>query len=505
MRCFPAFLTLSLLPAFLWFAPQARADDEPVHVTPLDRQLSLEEAILIALERNTGVELSENNVDLSQVDVLREKGDFLPDLRASFGYEKRNSLQRAGTSTTTTTTTTGTGTTTTTSGTGAVTSSSRRWTASTSGGVTSTMTLYNGGENRASLARSRWDLAASSRDFNWTWQGTIYEAIFRYLSAVRAASQIEVEREELAAREVELDRVQNAFDANDRPITDLLQQKSVVAESRSRIAEAEQAYETALLSLKQLLLVPVDTEFTLNDPTVETLPTTERLLKQIGVGDLVDFQARADVLAQEARIIAAKENVRAAKAGFLPSVNLNGATRTSYSSLSDDSFGSQYFDDQPEYTLGVTVSVPIFNRHQTRSDVLRARLLKSQEEILLKDTMQAAATEFAQAKVDFTTSQARLSFAREEFAATDEALQALQVRYGAGEANIAELTQIQSQRLAAATRLVQSRYDLIISLSNMAYQGGQIEPYTERVLNTPIPDDPHAGETARNAPPSRRP
>ena len=110
---------------------------------------------------------------------------------------------------------------------------------------------------------------------------------------------------------------------------------------------------------------------------------------------LVPLPAKADVyhaaLAFRPEIESGKLNVQAsdldiniAKAGYIPTLSLSAGIGTTNANGNDFSFSEQVKNNWNN-SLGLTVSIPIFNNRQTKSTVQKARLQKQTSELELLD------------------------------------------------------------------------------------------------------------------------
>ena len=98
----------------------------------------------------------------------------------------------------------------------------------------------------------------------------------------------------------------------------------------------------------------------------------------IGQPDIIYIDAlalRPEIRAEQLRLDGAAKQVQIAKASYAPSLSLSAGMGTNYY---NGSFSSQGFWDQlntnfSQY-VGVSLSIPIFNKFSTRNQVRSARL-----------------------------------------------------------------------------------------------------------------------------------
>jgi len=433
-------------------------------VAPVTHNLTLPEVISLALNRNLLLQRSGIQVQLRENEVESEKADFKPNLTASaglstsYGADGRDPVWDDGS-----------------------------FTDSASGGLNSSVTLYRGEEQKASLEQAKSSLEASRKDLDRSQQQILFQSVARYLEAVLNLKAIDIETEELATRKENLERIDFDYQNEIRILAEVQRQKALVAESERRLASANRAYQNSLYLLKDLLLLPPRDEVILNLDESDWLEPENIAEPSIDESLALVFE-RPDLLAQKFRLAAAEQNIRVAQSGKKATLSASANLRTSYSSRSPiGNFGEQYFKNSPDISGGLSVSIPIFDRRRTETSIVRARLQQNQEELDLEDLEQVAETDLRLAMLNFNTAKLQLKSSLELLSSAEIALEAEQVRYDAGAATLLDVTTLQSTRLDAAVSVEESRFDLFVNRLDIAFQDGTIETFLLNQLNTNIP------------------
>jgi len=429
------------------------------------RTLALSDVISLALNRNLTLERSKVQIELRENDLQFEEADSLANLTGSLGGNLRyfgngnEPVWEDGT-----------------------------LTESLNGSLNSSLGLYTGGGREASINQARSTLEASIRDLDRSRHIILFNSIFRYMEAILRLKEIEIQTEELASRQENLDRIIVSFENQIRIEADVLRQQSLVADSERRLAQAKQTHQRSLYFLKELLLLPPETEILLDlensgwgnsdylpDPDVQS--SWGRIL------------ARPDLLAQEFRLQAADEGIRIAKSGGKASLTASASLRTNYSGQDNRTgIASQFLSRQPELSGGLTLNIPIFDRRRTSTNVARATLQLRQEEIDMVGLKQTARTDLLQAVLDFNTAKAQLAFSSDQLRSADAALEAEQARYDAGAATLLDVNSLLSTRLDAAVAVEESWFDLFTNRLDITLQDGTLETFLINKLNTQVPE-----------------
>ncbi len=429
------------------------------------RTLALSDVISLALNQNLSLERSKLQIELRKNDLTFEEADSKPNLTGSvggtlryFGENGESIWEDVDTA------------------------------RSLNGSLNSSVVLYNGGARQAAINQARSVLEASMQDLDRSKQIVLFNSIFRYMEAILRFKEIEIQAEELASRLENLELIQVSYENEIRIEADVLRQRALVADSERRLALARQTHQRSLYFLKELLLLPPETNILLDidnsgwgnaeylpDPDVES--SWSRIIK------------RPDLLAQEYRIEAANQNIRIAESGKKATVSASANLRTSYASQNRSAgFGSQFFEREPEVSGGLTLSVPIFDRRRTETNVARANIQLRQEEFNMVDLKQTARTDLLQAVLDFNTAKAQLAFSQEQLASAGAALEAELARFDAGAATLLDVNTLRSNRLDAAVAVEEAWFNLFTNRLDITLQDGTLESFLINRLNTQVPE-----------------
>ena len=438
-------ILLLTLSAIVCLCPTRAQAQEP-------RKIALSEAIRIALERNLTLRQTANQVELDETSVQQERANFYPNLNLSVNPSQRYGQVFDPASG------------------GYSTRANETLNLTTS----SSINLFNGFGDMASYRAARRDLDASRENLSHTRQRITYEAASRFLQVNLNREMIRIEEENLKAQRRQLERIQAFYEEGTRARADVLQQQVAVARAELRLLNAERTYEVSKLNLKQ----------TLDLPPSEAVGFASVSLDLAGAPVLYDpaqliqaaLSERADVRAQQQRIAAAEAQIYGAKAGYWPALSLSVSTGTNYSSQSQLSgFSSQLFDHNPSATVGLSLTIPIFDRSRTRSSVARAQVQFRNEQLGMENLRQSLAFDVQKAVLDYRTAVKQLGAAEVGEQAAREALSAMEERYHVGAATLVELSQARADYVDAAGQRVEAQYNSVLQRLNVEFYQGNIE------------------------------
>lgn len=443
-------IALAIALATLLATGPAAAQDNPALPQPADRVVTLSEALTLALGRNIDLAQAANDADLAATNVAANRAAYHPSLSVSVGprlnYARGSVVDESG-----------------------VFASDGEFFSGLSVGASGALTVFDAGQRRADLDASQADLAATEASLSRTETETLYLTGAQYLVALQSQDVVRVQEEALTAQREQLEQIEAFYEAGNRPLTDVLQQRATIAQTRQALVAAQRNAATALTDLKQTLRLHPATDLALASVAAD--------VEEVAVilPDEAVVLARDDVEAQRLRVEASEASVRAARAGYYPSVSLSLSAGTSYSSLATQSaFGDQLLDTNPSGSVGLSLTVPILDRRQTQTAVERARLELDNARLELEATQQQAAYDVEQAALDLRATQAQVEAAEAGLAAAAEALEAAEARYRVGAGTFAELADVQRLHTDAAGEVAQARYQLLIDRLTLGYATGDI-------------------------------
>jgi outer membrane protein len=420
------------------------------------RTITFGDAVGIALRQNVAIRQAQNATALDETAVRQQRLQFLPDLRLNVSGSEN--LGRSFSETE-----------------GRVIDQS---TQAMSTGVSSGITLFNGGQNVANLRAARLGEQASTQDLTRTRQTVVFTVAANYLNLVAQQEQLRVQQQNLAALEAQEVQIKRFVDVGSRPISDLYQQQASVAAARASVVETQRALELAKVDLIQTLQLDPAGTYEFVAPSVNAAATS----RQYDLDSLLAraYAQRVDIDADEARVGAADQEVKAAEASKWPTISLSLGYNTAFSSASDLSVADQ-LNQRRGGSIGIGVSIPLFDRGSTDLATQRAQIQADNARLTLQQQRQQVALDVRRAYLDHRAAQERLAAAQAQQVAADQALAATRERYRVGAATLVELTQSQAAQVQAASALVNARYSLVFQQSLMSYYTGELDPANVRL------------------------
>jgi outer membrane protein len=340
-------------------------------------------------------------------------------------------------------------------------------------GVSSSVVVFNGFENVANLRSAQLTQDAGELDLRRARETAVFTVTSNYLTLIQAQEQLLVRQQTLAQEETLEQQVQAFVDAGTRTIADLYQQQAAVASARLSLVQANRAVELAKVDIVQTLQLDPRAEYEFVAPEVSTA-TADSLTQNLDVLVARALEQRVDVESEEARLSAADQTIRAAKAGWWPSLTLSGGYNSAFTSANELSFYDQ-LDQRRGGSISIGLSLPLFDRQATSLETQRAQIQADNARIALETQRQEVGVQVRRAYLDLASAREQLRAAEAQQRAAALALEATQERYRVGAATLVEVTQARTTQVQAASALVSARYNLLFQGTLLDYYVGELE------------------------------
>ena len=323
-------------------------------------------------------------------------------------------------------------------------------------------TVWNGNRNRNNLRASQ--LSEQQAELNVAEQAnSIEERICQlFVQCLYQSEAIKVSQATLETSLKNEERGKEMVEVGMLSKADLAQLTSQRANDQYNIVEAQTQLANYKLQLRQLLELKADDEFDIAVPAT----TDEQALADIPTLTTVYEEAlvnRPEIERSRLSIESSNVNLAIAKAGWLPSVNMTGGVSTSTNSLSNNGWGNQ-IKTNVNMSGGLTLSMPIFDGKQTKTNVSKARLQQQQALLDLQDQQKQLYQTIEGFWLDATSNQQRFRAATASVESAASSYELLQEQFNVGLKNIVELMTGKNNLLQSQQNQLQSKY---LTLLNM--------------------------------------
>jgi outer membrane protein TolC len=290
-----------------------------------------------------------------------------------------------------------------------------------------------------------------------------------YLEAVAAGARVDAAKAQLDTARALQNQALDMKTAGTVAGIDVLRAEVRLSMEQQRATAATNTFEKAKLRLARMIGLPLRQEFTL----AQTLPDIP--LPQLTLEEVVAqaYARRPDFLAAEQRLKAAESDVRAARSGFLPSLEVTG----DYGVI-----GLTVKQSLSTFSVTGQVNVPLFEGGRTHGRTAQARADLAQRRSELEDLRAGIYYNTRAAFLDLQAAEEQLQTATRARELADLQLTQARDRFAAGVASNLEVVQAQEAVAAAAEGHISALYDLNIAKALVLGSPGSLEEAIEKYL-----------------------
>lgn len=446
-------VSLIILSCLLLLPAGMKAEDD------MPKQWTLRNCIDYALEHNITIRRNRINVESTQEDVKTAKADFLPSLSGNISQRIVNRPNSA-------------------SGTiisgDNITTSESKTSYNGSYGIDASWTVYNGSKRVNTLKQQQLNSRIAELTVDES-ENSIEENITQlYVQILYSAEAVKVNESTLEVSRKEFERGQELFNAGSIASSDLAQLEAQVSNDNYQLVTSQTTLQNYKLQLKQLLELDGDFEMDLFLPPLDDssvlipLPTKDDVYQTA-------LNLRPEIESSKLNIEASDMNIKIARAGYIPSLSLSAGIGTTNANGNDFSFSEQVKQNWNN-SIGLTLSIPIFDKRQTKSAVNKAKLQRQTSELDLMDNQKTLYKTIESLWLSANSAQQQYVAATQKLKSTQASYALVSEQFNLGMKNTVELLTEKNNLLSAQQETLQAKYTAILNAGLLRfYQGEQID------------------------------
>lgn len=246
-------------------------------------------------------------------------------------------------------------------------------------GIDANWTLYNGGKRMNTIRQQRLNRKIKELNVNES-ENSLTESIMQaYIQILYEREAVEVNQAVLELSMEQYRRGKAMLEAGSIAVCDLAQLKAQTGTDRYQVVVSQATLAESKLKLKQLLELEGSEDMNLVLPEIDEaqvlvpLPDKENAYRAA-------LAVRPEIAALKLNTEVADLDVKIARAGYIPTVSLSAGIGTSHVNSDDFTF-SQQVKQNWNNSLGLTVSIPLFDGKQTRNALKKARIQAKTDEL----------------------------------------------------------------------------------------------------------------------------
>ena len=412
---------------------------------------SLQDCITYALENNITVKNAQLSKELAEVDYDKAKSSRLPNLfgTATQSFTNGNSIDPITSN--------------------FVTDQIN----SSNVGLNSSMTLFQGNQLNNQIKQNKLLFEQSILQEEVEKNSIVLNLLETYLQALYNKESIAIAENNLVSSETEVIRAKSRLDAGTIAISEYTEAQSQAATNKYNLIAAKNNYQQYIVTLKQLLELPL-----LENLEIETIAENKNLINlELNKADVYKnaLNYLPEIKASNLNVDVNNKKLDVAKGGYLPTLSLISSLGSGYTSINNTSFSDQ-FNVNFNQRVSLSLSIPIFNKNQTKAAVKTASLNIQKAEIQKQTTEKEVYKKVELAYQNALSSQEQVIAAEASKKAAEQSYQLAQKKYELGALSTTDLVISQNTYTNSQQNYLQAKYLTILYHQLVQfYQGNDIK------------------------------
>jgi outer membrane protein len=417
------------------------------------KQLSLQESISIALNRNTTLIKSTNSLKGSESNVKAATGNFLPNISADLGWQYSRNELRYETSPFNFDTTT----------------ESRNY----GGGIGSSWVLFDGLSNLAAHSKSENELEAAKYDVDRLKQDIVFQTISLYYDVINTMEQLKFREEDVKGNQKNLETITERNRLGSVTLADVYAQQVRVGNAELEVILTSNQLETNKSELLSFLGLDVLEEYVFTDTifTGEIDKIKQSLAKDYqNLGELVAkaLENRYDYKSAQLNLESADDGITIARAGHFPSL-VNTINYRFGADQIRNSLDNRYLD------VGFTLRIPILSGFSVENNVQFAEILAENRQIEMIELERDIKKSIKKTYLDLQAAEKALKVSEGNVLASQENLKIESEKYSLGAGTLLNVLVANSAYMNAKTDFTNAQFAYITFSEQLKYHLGIID------------------------------
>ena len=378
--------------------------------------------------------------------------------------------------------------------------------------LSSNVTIFQGFQLQNSLQQSRYNYMASKYDLQKNINDISLNVITAYLQILYNKELLKTSIAQLEVSKTTLTRNQKLVEVGSLPKVNLLDAESQVATEELNVVTAQNQLDISILSLTQLLDLTSPKGFDIVDPqlTVESVASNN-----YNVDDIYNYALanQPDIKSAELKLKSAEKGLAAARGNRSPRVYVNGSLSTVYSDKSQfvnykagafNTVPTQFFvppsasnpngsvfalspivessgvtpfgtqlDNNLSKSVGVGVSIPLFNNWQVQSTISRSKISMLSAKITADQTKLQLNKTIQQSYLDANAAYKKYNSSVKAVDSQTEAFKYMQEKYNVGLVTSVDYLTAKNNLNRSQATLLQAKYDFIFKTKVLDFYMGK--------------------------------
>lgn len=398
-----------------------------------------------AMQHNLSLQQSRLTATSSQVDVRTAKAELFPSLSFS---TSQNLVNRPWTENT----------------------NQREYTYNGNYGLNASWTIYDGGKNTKTIEQQKLNNRMDELYVKESEENIEITLTQLYIQILYADEAVRINQSTLDVSKAQVERGKELLEVGYIAQSDYAQLESQYSNDKYSLVNAKAVLQNYKLQLKQVLELNGEEEMDLSLPQVNEESVLVLLPNKLDIYKEA-LSIRPEIKASKLSIKASDLAISIAKSSYMPTLNLNAGIGTNHANGSDFTFNEQIKNGWNN-SVGVTLSIPIYNNRQTKSAIQKAKIQYESSKLSMQNEEKVLYNTIESLWLDATTAQHKYVAAKEKLHSTQISYELVNEQFSLGMKNTVEMLTEKSNLLSAQQELIQAKYIALLNIQLLRFYQG---------------------------------
>ena len=334
------------------------------------------------------------------------------------------------------------------------------WSTSGNVGVGSSVTIYQGGNINNTIEQNRLNVERNEVQLQRYDNQLTLQILQSFLTILGNQELVSYQQEVLNTSRAQLKQGQARHRLGTILESDLLLLEAQYYSDSNNVADTRINIENNLLDLKVLLSMNPSDDLEIVAPNTDNLEMLKETLPIEEEAVSLAMETMPDLRMSDYDIRLAEKSVDLARGNYFPSISANA--NVGMGILSYDSDGNSKWYGTPTESVGVSMSIPIYSRGQTKANVKKSRIALEQAQLDYEQSTLAVRQTVVQAYRNVVSAYNAYQVSQVKENAYSKSFNAYNMQYQYGNITTVELLQQQNNYLNALNSYIQNKYSLLM-------------------------------------------
>jgi outer membrane protein len=333
--------------------------------------------------------------------------------------------------------------------------------------------IFSGLQNYNSIQKNKYELLSGQQDLQNIRDNVALSVALAYLQILLNRDLVAANRNQLDITLQQIEKTKKLVDAGSVPRGNLLQIEAQSAQEELNLITIENLLATSYLNITQLLELKTPEGFEILIPEI-MVDSNAVISGNIDEIYEIALGSRPEIKSSELKLAASEFDLKIAKGGRSPVLELNHSFVTRYSYVNN--FDNDPFKDQLQNNkntgIGLSLNIPIMNGWQINKKISNSKLYVENSKYALEGTKKQLYKNIQQAYTDAVAALKKYNVSTKAVVSTEESFRYTEQKFNVGMVTPVDYNASKTQLLNAQSDMSQAKYEYIFKIKVLDFYKG---------------------------------